>query len=127
MQNHRCVYKHAQIKLVLIFCVFGLTGLLNYSSYSRVLRKEGVYSQALEQYLSCEEVGAANNTCDRSIFEEHDPTPITFPLTTISHVLVPLAILIYVANTKKLLKYCQTKFKCKGELKKHCAHKFSCV
>ena len=118
VQNHRRVYTHAQIKLVLIFCAYGLNGLINYSAYSRVLRKEGAYSQALEQYLSCEEMGSSNNTCDRSIFEEHDPTPVTFPLTTISHVLVPLAILIYVANTKRLLKYFQTKIKSKAELKK---------
>ena len=98
------------MKLILIFCAYGVASIINYSAYSVVLRKEAAYSQALEEYLSCEGMGASNTTCDRSIFEVHDPTPVTFPITTIAYSLMPLATLVYVANTKKLLKYCQSKF-----------------
>ena len=109
MQNNR--YRHAQIKLLLTFFSFGVGTLIVYSSSIAIHRKEGAYSQALEQYLSCEEMGASNNTCDRSIFEEHDPTPIIYTLNTITFAFIPLATLVYVTNTKKLLNYCQTKIK----------------
>ena len=102
-------YTTAQIKLVLIFCTQGLATIINYSSYSVVLRMEDVFSRAFQEYLDCE--GPGNGQCDRNLFEAFDPTPTTFPLTTIAYVLLPISTLIYVANIEKQFTRCKTKFK----------------
>ena len=73
-----------------------------------VLRQEGPFSQALEEYLDCESLGT-NSTCSRDKFENFDPTPITNPLALISYVLLPVSTLIYVANVEKIFKMCKTK------------------
>ena len=96
---------------MLIFCTQGFATIINYSAYSVVLRMEDAFSQASEEYLNCEGRGNVNEQCDRSSFEELDPTPTTFPLTTITYVLLPLSTLIYVANVEKLFTMCKTRFK----------------
>ena len=103
-------YTSAQIKLVLIFCTQGLATIINFSAYSVVLKRESAYSQALNEYLECKSL---NGQCDRSSFEALDPTSATFPLTTITYVLLPLSTLIYVANVEKLFSRCKNKFKFK--------------
>ena len=109
--THR--YTSAQVKLVLTFCAYGFANVVNYSAYSVILKKEDAYSQALEQYFDCESTGVEfGKSCDRSAFEALDASPITFPLTTISYMLLPIATLIYVANIEKFAKkYCKTKFR----------------
>ena len=96
----------AHVKLVAIFCAFGVTTVLNYSAYSAVLRRQNAYSTALQDYFDCESTGVSpnNRACDRSIFESLDPTEFTFPVTSVSYILVPLATLLYVTNVKKLVK-----------------------
>ena len=74
-------YTTVQIKLVLIFCTQGLATIINYSSYSVVLRMEDAFSRSFQEYLGCEGPGNTNGQCDRSLFEAFDPTPTTFPLT----------------------------------------------
>ena len=99
----------AHIKLVVTFCAYGFSGLINYSAYSVVLKRENAYSTALQDYFECESTGISpNKTCERSIFESLDPTEFTFPITIVSFVILPLATLLYVTNIKKLM----TKFKC---------------
>ena len=51
--------------------------------------------------------------CDRNYFEDIDPTPVTFPLTSIAYILLPLSTLLYVANFEKLKLFdmCKTKLK----------------
>ena len=93
-------YTSAQIKLILIFCAQGIAAVISYSVYSVALKREPAFQQALDDYLECEK--SANIQCDRSSFEALDPTPITFTLATISSALLPLSILIYVANIEKL-------------------------
>ena len=104
-------YTSAQIKLVLIFCAHAIAILINQSVYSVVLRREPSFQQALDDYLECEESGNVDVQCDRSSFEELDPTPITFTLATIAYTLFPLSTLIYVANIEKLKLFntCKTK------------------
>ena len=103
-------YTAAQVKLILTFCAYGVANLILYSSYSVVLKREDAYSQALEEYFDCESTGVEfGKFCDRSVFEALDATPITFPLTTIAYMLLPLAPLIYVSNVEKLSKkYCMS-------------------
>ena len=93
------------MKLVLTFCAYGVANVILYSSYSVVLKREDAYSQALEEYFDCESTGVElGKSCDRRPFEALDATPITFPLTTIAYMLLPLATLIYVSNVEKLSK-----------------------
>ena len=109
--THR--YTSAQVKLVMTFCAYGIANIGNYSAYSVVLKREGAYSQALEEYFDCESTGVEfGKSCDRSAFQALDASPITFPLTTISYVLLPLATLIYVANVEMFtIKYFKAKFR----------------
>jgi hypothetical protein len=109
--THR--YTSAQVKLILTFCAYGVANVILYSAYSVVLKREDAYSQALEQYFDCESTGVmVGKSCDRSTFEALDATPITFPLTTISYMFLPLATLIYVANVEKFTKkYCKAKLR----------------
>ena len=95
----------AHIKLVVTFCAYGVSAVLNYTAYSYVLTREDAYSKALHQYFECESTGVnSNKTCDRRIFENLDPTEFTFPATTIFYMLFPLATLLYVTDIKKLMK-----------------------
>ena len=100
---------------MLIFCTYGLGTLINFSAYSVVLRHEGPFAQALENYLDCESSGTpASHICTRQQFEDLDPTPITNPLAFIAYVLLPVSTLIYVANVEKPLQMCKSKFKITG-------------
>ena len=102
-------YTVAHIKLVILFCAYGFSGLLTYSVYSVALKREGVFFKTLQDYFECESTGfSPNKTCERRIFESLDPTEFTFPITIVSFVLLPLATSLYVTNVKKLM----TKFKC---------------
>ena len=104
--NH---FTSVQIKLVLIFCAYGLATLIIYTVYSVVVRHEGPFTEALEEYLACESTG--KRICSREKFEELDPTAVALPLVVISYALLPVSTLIYVANVEKLLKRYKTKFK----------------
>jgi hypothetical protein len=101
--THR--YTSAQVKLILTFCAYGVANVILYSAYSVVLKREDAYSQALEQYFDCESTGVmVGKSCDRSTFEALDATPITFPLTTVAYMLLPLATLIYVVDIEQCRK-----------------------
>ena len=99
-------YTSAEIRLVFIFCSNSLTTIICYAAYSVVLKREGVFTQALNNYFDCQMFGSAE--CDRNYF---DPTPVTFPLTTIAYIFFPLSTLLYVANFEKLKLFdmCKTK------------------
>ena len=110
-------YTTAHMKLILTFCVYGISNIVNFSFYSVVLKREIAYSQELQQYFDCESMGVRfGKTCDRDAFERLDPTEFTFPLTTISYMLMPIATLIYVANVEKFIKKCRQKTSCKNPL-----------
>ena len=112
MNNSSNRYTSAQIRLVLIFCTYGLATIINFSAYSVILRQEHPFSQALDEYLECKGLGSASpQTCSRQKFEDFDPSPVTFPLTIISYVLLPVSTLIYVANIEKVFALFKTKFK----------------
>ena len=121
--THR--YTSAQVKLVLTFCAYGVSNVINYSLYSIVLKKEDAYAQALEHYFNCESTGVElGKSCDRSAFETLDATPITFPLSTIVYIFSPLATLIYVANVEKFTKkYCRAKPKHRKQFQMHVLRK----
>ena len=121
--THR--YTSAQVKLVLTFCAYGVSNVINYSLYSVVLKKEDAYSQALEHYFNCESMGVEfGKSCDRSVFEALDATPITFPLSTIVYIFSPLATLIYVANIDKFTKkYCKAKLRRRKQVQIHVLRK----
>ena len=106
--THR--YTSAQVKLVLTFCAYGVANVILYSSYSVILKREDPFSQALEEYFDCESTGVEfGKSCDRSVFEALDPTPIVLSLSTIAYMLLPLATLMYVLNVEKLSKkYCKS-------------------
>lgn len=88
-----------------MFCTYGISNIISYSSYSVVLRRQDPYAQALEAYFDCESTGVViGKTCDRSIFEEIDPTETTFPLSIASYMLLPIGTLIYVSNIEKIFK-----------------------
>ena len=99
--SHR--YTSAQIKLIFTFCAYGVANLINYTAYSVVLRREDAYTQALDQYFTCES-GGGENACDRSTFEELDPTEVTVPVFSVAYMLLPLAALIYVADISDMEK-----------------------
>ena len=77
--NH---FTSVQIKLVLIFCAYGLATLIIYTVYSVVVRHKGPFTEALEEYLECESTG--KRVRSREIFEELDPTAVALPLVMIS-------------------------------------------
>ena len=107
----------AHMKLLLTFCVYGISNIVNYSAYSVVLRREDAFSQELEQYFDCESTGVSfGKTCDRDAFERVDPSKFTLPLSTISVGLMPIATLIYVANVEKFIKKCRQKISSKHPL-----------
>lgn len=99
-------YTVAHIKLVVLFCAYGFSGLLTYSVYSVVLKREGAFFKTLQDYFECESTGVSpNKTCERSVFENLDPTEFTFPTAIMSYLLYPFATLLYVINIKKLIKW----------------------
>ena len=100
----------AQIKLVLIFCTYGLATMIIYTTYSVVLKYDGPFTQALEEYIECESSGNYTIPCSREIFEEFDPTPVTLPIVDISYSLLPISTLVYMANVEKLLNKIRNKF-----------------
>ena len=112
--RHKCSlfhrYTSAEIRLF-IFCSYSLSIIINYSGYSVALKREEAFAQALNNYFDCQMFGSAE--CDRNYFEDIDPTPVTFPLLTITYIAVPLSTLLYVANFEKLklLDMCKTKLK----------------
>ena len=66
------------MKLILTFCVYGISNIVNYSAYSVSLKREGAFSKELEQYFDCESMGVSfGKTCDRDAFERLDPTEFT--------------------------------------------------
>ena len=100
----------AQIKLVLIFFTYGLATLIIYTTYSVVLKYDGPFTQALEEYIECEGSGNHSSLCSREIFEKFDPTPVTLPVVVISYALLPISTLIYMTNVEKLLNKIKNKF-----------------
>ena len=82
-------YVAAQRRLVLIFCMYGVATLINFSTYSVALRYEMPFSQALEEYLECESLGnSTTQMCSRERFENLDPTRVTFPLTIVGYIML---------------------------------------
>jgi hypothetical protein len=108
-------YVAAQRRLVLIFCVYGVATLINFSAYSVVIRYEMPFSQALEEYFECESLGnSTTRLCLREKFENLDPTRVTFPLTIVGYIMQPVSTLIYVAHIEKLFNLCRTKLSPSG-------------
>ena len=109
-KGHSNIYTLAQIKLAMVFCAYGFSTVLNYTAYSVVVRRQDAFSKQLGQYFDCESTGISpGKVCDRHIFESLDPTEYTFPLTTITYILLPISTLIYVMNFERLGKLCTHK------------------
>ena len=106
----------AHIKLVVIFCAYGLAGFLISIVYSVALKTEDAYLVALHQYFDCEKTAfITNKTCDRSIFEDLDASVFLNPVGLVSYVFYPFPILLYVLNFKRI------KFKKKADVEKSSA------
>ena len=79
--------------------------------YSIVLKYDGPFTQALEEYIECESFGNHAIPCSREIFEEFDPSPVAVPVVTISYALLPISTLVYMADVEKLLNRIKNKFR----------------
>ena len=91
-------YVAAQGRLVLIFCVYGVATLINFSTYSVALWYEMPFSQ---EYLECESLGnSTTQMCSRERFENLDPTRVTFPLTIVGYIMLPVSTLICGSHRK---------------------------